>query len=446
MTGPARRPPPVVPEIEPEAEDVPYEDMTTPELREECDRRELEYARTAKKPTLVKLLELNDNPPTEIGALLASIEKEQGEGVVTTGALVPRFTYIPIGCFLVDLAMAGGFAEACGHMIYGYEGCGKTTWWILIAAAVQRKYPEGIVAYVDVEKKFDPEWAEKLGVDLERILIIKPRSGELAVDIMEASARSIEVVCIILDSIPALAPMRIIERSAEDPTMAERARLVGLLCSKLQQAWIDEGMRGHKFTFFCINQYREKIGSKYPTNMLPGGRYQNYLVDSKLNLKKTEIMEERQGQSRHTHNEHTFKFEKTKGAFSIKSGETVMVMDDTGRKDGLETGEFDDYATVATYAKRRGLITGGGSRWSIRGVTLGEGLIRTFSKLEEIVSFLKDNREEFTRLKQLLIMIQRRESRLPDLPPDGYLFDWVSEEQEAEFVETIEAAGYGYED
>lgn len=424
---------------------INYEELGTPELRDMCTAQGIEFPEAAKKPALIKLLKAKETPAREIDVLMKDIAARMGDGIVQKGSCVQRFTYIPIGCFLIDLAMAGGFAEGCGHMIYGEEGCGKSTWWILVAAALQRKYPKGIIIWVDVEKKFDPEWASKLGVDLDRIMVVKPRTGEHAVDIIEASARSIEVVGIFLDSIPALAPMKIIQNSADDPTVAVRARLVGLLCSKIQQAWIDEGLRGHKFSFFCVNQFREKIGVMHgDPRTLPGGRYQHYLVDSKLYLRKKEILVNEEGQERHTLNEHVFKFTKTKGIFSIKQGECVMVMDDTNRKDGMETGSFDDYVTVATYAKRRNIITGGGASWFIYGVNAGEGVRRKFGCLDDVTNFLKETPAQFLRLKQMLIIIQRRESALPDLPPDRFMLDWVTEEQGTALAADLDAIGYGY--
>jgi recombination protein RecA len=205
---------------------------------------------------------------TELEALTAQIDKTMGEGVITKASKVPGFIHIPTGCFLLDYAMVGGYAEGCGHMVYGVEGCSKTTLCMIASARLQDKYPTGHVGWVDTEKKFDTLWAAKLGMDLDRTIVVKPRTGEHAVDIMEALARTEQIKGLVLDSIPSLAPMSVIQKSAEDPTVAARARLVGLLCSKLQQAWIDEAMRGHKFTFWAINQFREKIGCVAPETVV----------------------------------------------------------------------------------------------------------------------------------------------------------------------------------
>lgn len=381
----------------------------------------------------------------EIGELVKDMDEKMG-GVMLLGSQVPTFTHIPTGTFLLDYAMVGGYAEGCGHMIYGNPSCGKTTLCKLVAAAVQRKYPRDMVAWIDTEKKFDPVWAERLGVDLDRIMVIKPRTGEQAVDIIEAMARTMEVRAVFLDSIPSLAPIKIIEKSAEDTTVAARARLVGLLCSKLQQAWIDEGQRGHKFTFFAINQFRVNVGQRFgDTRKLPGGRFQEYMVDTKLDLKSKESMNSLEGQERHTINTHNFKFTKTKGAFSIKSGEFTMVMDTTCRPDEMVTGQCDDYKTVATFAKRRGLITGGGSHWKIQGALKENGKPVQFAKLDAIVEYFKVNPEHYKRIMRVLIMAQRADSKVPVLPKDNYLYGAVTRAERAALMGGLEVMGYGRE-
>ena len=94
---------------------------------------------------------------SELAKLAADIEKRLGEGIMVSASKVPRFVHIPTGVFLLDYSMVGGYAEGCGHMIYGTEGSSKTTLCLLVVAAMQRKYKDGIAAFVVVEKKIDQE-------------------------------------------------------------------------------------------------------------------------------------------------------------------------------------------------------------------------------------------------------------------------------------------------
>lgn len=361
----------------------------------------------------------------EFQEMLDDIESSVGENVAVRADNMPLFTYLDMGTFLLDYAMLGGYAEGTGHMIYGNEGSSKTTLCLQAVASAQRKHPTMQAVWVDVEKKFDPLWAAKHGVDLTRCTVIRPPTGEKAVDIIDAATRSKEVTIVVLDSIPSLAPFKVLEKSAEDATVAERARLVGLLCSKLQQNWIDGGRRGHKPTFFCINQFREKIGVMFgDTRTLPGGRFQNFMVDTKLEIKAFEVMSKTEGFELHEHNEHDFRFTKTKGGFSIKKGKFKMVMDDSERTDGLVTGQADDYLTVLTYAKAKGWVTGGGKKWRIKGVNnpdTEDGTFPSRDKAGGMIDYLKTAPDDFRFIKLCLVIDKRRDSRLPDLPPDRYL-------------------------
>lgn len=366
------------------------------------------------------------------------------------GSEVPVFTHIPFNCFILDFASLGGYPENCGHMVYGMENCGKTTLCLKTAAAAQQKYPDGWVVWVDVEKKFDPLWAKRHGINLDRIRIVRPGTGEKAVDIIEGACRAREVVLVVLDSIPGLLPFNILEKSAEDKTMAERARLVGLLCSKLQQAWIDEHQRDHKFTFLCINQYREKIGAFSPhggtPTTLPGGRFQHYMVDTKLELRCQQILEDRGGFQTHIQNDHAFKFSKSKCGFSIKQGEFVMVMDDNGREDNLDTGDYDDFKTLVTYAKKMGVISGGGTRWKLLDPHSPTNVAHPiFPNLEAIMRELQSNPRRNISTRQLCIMIKRVQTKLPALPPDRFLLKPVTLD-EAERLEGLAGELYQVEE
>jgi hypothetical protein len=178
--------------------------------------------------------------------------------------------------------------------------------------------------------------------------------------------------------------------------------------------------REHTVTAWWINQYREAIGvfSPHggPSNTLPGGKYQHYMVDTKLKLTaKKEDIGDVQGVATHETTEMMFKFEKSKAGFSIKSGEYDLIMDDAGRDDGLVTGQADDFKTLVIYAKKLGVLTGGGSRWKLNGID------QTFNALDPIVNYIKRDREADLRIRRLCIMLKRARTKVPMIPADRYL-------------------------
>lgn len=363
-------------------------------------------------------------PASELGALVQDVSSTMGEGVMVLADRIPSFTHVPFGNFILDFATLGGYPEHCGHLIYGQANCGKTTMCLRQAAALQRKYPDMEVVWVDVEKKFDKLWAQRHGVDLSRIHIVRPPRGEKAVDIIEAAAKANDCSGVFLDSIAGLTTKDMLEKSADDKTMAERARLVGLLCSKMQQLWIDELQREHIVTGYFINQFREAIGQFSPhgtPTTLPGGKYQHYMVDTKLEVKAIkEEVSDVGGFATHRTTKHAFKFHKSKAGFSIKTGEYEIVMDDHGREDGLVTGEADDFLTLVTYAKKMGVLTGGGNKWRLNGIDT------VFPNRDAIITRLKRDPEASLRVRRLCIMIKRSFTKVPLIPPDRYLLAPVS--------------------
>ena len=358
---------------------------------------------------------------SELDAVCAEINKVKGAGVIRPAGQMVAANHIPTGCFLLDLALLGGIADGFTTMIYGLESSGKTTLCKKVVGNYQRKYEDKKVVWVDPEGMFDKDWAIQLGVDPDRLVYSSPENGEEAVDIIASVMSAWETGLVVLDSIPAMVPMNVVEKSAEDNTMAELARLMGKYCSKILVSQAKERRRGHRVTVININQFRSKVGLVFgDPRTLPGGRQINHIPTTKIEIKNLEVM----GKDKHQHevveyNEHSFKITKAKHGSSIRSGEFRMVINPDNEL-GLRQGDFDDSDTAAAYAKRMGIITGGGASWKISGVA------KKFGKLEEIKKFLISTPEEFLKLKQTIIAMQRVDKGLPALPPDKYLLDWCS--------------------
>lgn len=376
---------------------------------------------------------LYDEKESELGQLIGQTRKRMGDHVVNTGIASAGVTYAETGIFALDYALLGGFQESRVNQTHGWEAAGKTTVAMRVLASAQRKHPDMAAVFVDAEGTFDPKWAQAHGVDTDRLVYFQPETGEEAVDIIEASIRAKETCAVALDSIPAIVPLKMIERSAEDPTMAVRAQLMGVACSKMIAALSKERGRGHLPTVLLINQWRRKVGFTMGDNrILPGGDQIRYLCSTMVEIKKKPkvIMgEDKFGNETVLCNEHAFDVDKLKGGSSLRQGEFRMVCSDDYRmsdadKDmpdlNLPAGTIDDFKTVINYGKRMGFVHGGGQSWKIDEV---EG---SFSKLTKIVEFLVENPDEYVMLKRKLIALKRKENGLPPIPNDGYLLGFVS--------------------
>jgi recombination protein RecA len=360
-------------------------------------------------------------PANELAAVLADIRKNKGENSVLPASQIPIANHIPTGSFILDFALLGGIPEGFPTMIYGLESSGKTTILKKVVGCFQRKHPDKQVVWIDSEGMFDPQWATQLGVDLDRLLVHRPETGQEAVDVMEAMMGAWETGMVVLDSIPGCVPFNIIQKSAEDMTMTELARLMGVMCSKLTASYQAERKRGHFVTNLFVNQFRFKVGGLVlgDPRTLPGGRQINHIPTTKIEIKnKEEHGKDRYDNDVVEHNAHEFKITKAKHGSSIRSGEFRMMIN-PDNADGVPQGTIDDADTVCVYAKKMGMLTGGGAAWRV------DGIDRKFGNIASIVTHLRETPEEYVRLCQQVIAAQRQSKGLPLLPPDGYLLDWA---------------------
>ena len=318
-------------------------------------------------------------------------------------------------------------------MAYGYHSSAKTTFFLTGAAHFQRKFPDSFVAFVDAEGLLDEQWAEKLGVNLSKLVVVRPGYGEQAVDIIDHLFTTKSVGLIILDSVVTLVPMSSLNRSAEDDTMAALPRLMGKLCSKLTCRQSDQRKLGHVQTFWYTNQLREKVGVVFGSNVhLPGGRQINHIAALKvwLKLSKEHTHKDEHGSEIPDYNEQVFRIEKTKSG-GIKEGVFRLAL---GHPNSLEipSGSYDNVPTILDYAKSFGFVTGSGGNWRVltekRKRTL-EGPFKgqledftVFRKLADIAEWLQSNEEEQHTLARSIIAAYRIQRGYPELPADGYLY------------------------
>ena len=211
-------------------------------------------------------------------------------------------------------------------MPFGWESAGKTTVLMRVVAAAQRKYPDRKVVWVDTEGTFSPIWARCHGVDPDAMVLVQPSSGEMAIDIIMACISAVDTSIVVLDSLPALVPIKEMEKSAEDAIVALQARLIGTLVRKGTQALIDERKKGHNVLLACINQYRNRIVMMGDPRNLPGGNALKFFVSQRFEVMKKEVV----GKDAFDvecvdYNEHEWKITKNKMGNSLRTGAFTMI-------------------------------------------------------------------------------------------------------------------------
>ncbi|MGI6163073.1 MAG: recombinase RecA [Bacillota bacterium] len=223
---------------------------------------------------------------------VAQIEKQFGKGsIMRFGEASQKMTVdvIPTGALALDIALGiGGIPRGRIVEIYGPEGSGKTTVALHIIAEAQKA--GGIAAFIDAEHALDPMYAQRLGVDIDNLLISQPDTGEQALEIVEALVRSGAVDCVVVDSVAALAPRAEIEGEMGDSHVGLQARLMSQALRKLTAV-----VSKSRSTAIFINQIREKIGIMFGNpEVTPGGRALKFYSSVRLDVRRIENL--KQGQ------------------------------------------------------------------------------------------------------------------------------------------------------
>lgn len=214
---------------------------------------------------------------------IKQIEKQHGRGSImrlTDQAFIP-VEAISTGCLSLDYAIGvGGVPRGRITEIYGPESSGKTTVCLHIIAEAQKA--GGYAAFVDTEHALDVRYAQRLGVDLDSLLLSQPEYGEQALDIVETLVRSNAIDVIVIDSVAALTPRAEIEGEMGDATMGAQARLMSQAMRKLNAA-IGRSRTAVIFT----NQLRSKIGVLYGNpEVTPGGNALKFYASVRIDLRR----------------------------------------------------------------------------------------------------------------------------------------------------------------
>ena len=224
-----------------------------------------------------------DEKRKALALAIAQIEKSCGKGSIMrlgTDSAV-RVECIPTGAINLDAAIGvGGIPRARITEIYGPESSGKTTLCLHVVANAQRL--GGVAAFIDAEHALDTEYAKKLGVDIENLLISQPDTGEQALEICEILVRSGAVDVIVIDSVAALVPKAEIEGDMGDSHVGLQARLMSQALRKLTGA-----ISRSKTSVIFINQLREKIGVMFGSpETTTGGKALKFYASVRLDIRR----------------------------------------------------------------------------------------------------------------------------------------------------------------
>ena len=222
---------------------------------------------------------------------LAQIERQFGKGSVIkmSEKQAQVIEVIPTGSIALDMALGiGGLPRGRIIEIYGPESSGKTT--LTLHAIANAQKAGGICAFIDAEHALDPEYAKKLGVDIDALLVSQPDTGEQALEIMDMLIRSGALDLVVVDSVAALVPRAEIEGEMGDSHMGLQARLMSQALRKVTGA-----LHQSKTTAIFINQLREKIGVFFGSpETTTGGKALKFYASVRMDIRRIETLKDGQ--------------------------------------------------------------------------------------------------------------------------------------------------------
>ncbi len=309
-----------------------------------------------------------------VDVAVAQIEKQFGKGAIMKlgeGHKIDVETF-PTGALSLDLALGGGIPKGRIIEIYGPESSGKTTLALHSVAEVQKR--GGLAAFVDAEHALDPEYAARIGVKLDDLLISQPDTGEQALEIAETLVRSSAVDLVIIDSVAALVPRAEIEGEMGDSHMGLQARLMSQALRKLTGA-----ISKSKTTVIFINQLRMKIGVMFGNpETTAGGQALKYYASVRLDIRRSEQIKDGEAV---IGNHVKVKVVKNKVAAPFKVAEFDIMYNE-----GISTA-----GDILDLAVKFGLVGKSGAWYEYKGEKIGQGR-------EAAKQFLKDHPSELKSL------------------------------------------------
>ncbi|MHB8302307.1 MAG: recombinase RecA [Acidobacteriaceae bacterium] len=337
-----------------------------------------------------------------IDLALSQIEKQFGKGSImrlgSKEAIVP-IAVISTGSISFDAALGvGGVPRGRVIEIFGPESSGKTTITLQIIAEAQKA--GGMAAFVDAEHALDPQYAKKLGVDVDNLLISQPDYGEQALEITEALVRSGAIDVLVVDSVAALVPKAELDGEMGDSHMGLQARLMSQALRKLTGT-----VSKSRTSLIFINQIREKIGVMFGNpETTTGGRALKFYSSVRIDIRRIAAVKEGDVI---VGSRTKVKIVKNKVAAPFREAEFDILYGEGISREG----------DVLDQAVLQNIVEKSGAWYSFSGERIGQGR-------ENVRQYFKDNKDTFTRVESALrqkmgISVKSDVPEVPAFPMNG---------------------------
>lgn len=346
-----------------------------------------------------------DDRKAALDAALKKIEKSYGKGsIMKLGEKIDQqISTIPSGSLALDVALGvGGYPRGRIIEVYGPESSGKTTVALHAIAEVQKN--GGTAAFIDAEHALDPQYAQKLGVNIDELLLSQPDTGEQGLEIADALVSSGAVDIVVVDSVAALVPRAEIDGEMGDSHVGLQARLMSQALRKLSGS-----INKTKTIAIFINQIREKVGVMFGNpEITPGGRALKFYATIRLEVRRAEQL--KQGTDI-VGNRTKIKVVKNKVAPPFREAEFDIMFGKGISKEG----------DILDLAANVGIISKSGAWYAYEGDKIGQGR-------ENAKTYLRENPEFCKMIEE---MVREHYFAQEDETPEGEEETPVSADEES---------------
>lgn len=312
--------------------------------------------------------QVQDGKNKSVDLMVREIQEKYGDGSIMRLGNVAKVDVdvIPTGSISLDLALGvGGIPRGRVVEIFGPESSGKTTLALHIVSEAQKL--GGVAAYIDAEHALDPEYAKKIGVKIDQLLISQPDTGEQGLDILESLVKSGGVDVVVIDSVAALTPRAEIEGEMDQQHVGGQARLMSHALRKLTAI-----VAKSKTSVIFINQLRQKIGIMFGNpETTPGGLALKFYSSVRIDIRRSAQI---QNGEKIVGNRTKVKIVKNKVAPPFRTCEFDIMYNE-----GISR-----YSDVVNSGVRYGVLTKSGSWFNYGEIRLGQGI-------EGSRQFIKEN-------------------------------------------------------
>jgi recombination protein RecA len=324
---------------------------------------------------------------------LLALEKQLNEQFKTTNSLVKLGDKvgipIPSICtnlpnFDWDVVGTGGIPRGRIVEVFGPESSGKTTFALHVIGSEQRSEVNAVCAFVDAEHALDPTYAQRLGVNVDELIISQPGCGEEALETVEALIDSGAVSLIVVDSVDALVPRVVLEGEMGDSHMGVHARLMSQACRKLNHKCKEKNV-----TVIFINQIREKIGVMFGSpEVTTGGRALKFYASLRIDVRRRTPIK-----SGDVLIGHSLELKAVKNKVGTPLRSTII--------DLLYEAGFDTMKDFIEYAIKINAIEKSGAWYKFDGNNIGQGLDKTVDNLKYNNKLLKEVQNKVKEIQEI---------------------------------------------